>query len=177
MGVETTRVRKTMPASVLLVAMTIVLGLSDLGYLRVSGFGGAITIVHVPVILAAILDGPLVGGLVGLVFGTLTLLKFEPHDPFLHLVPRILLGVVAGLVFQFVREAMDGGARTSLAAAAAAVAGSLTNTLGVAAIAVTRGHYRIDELGSMVLLHGVIELAIALVLIVPSAVWLTLQRD
>ncbi len=169
--------RTAVPAWVLLIAMTIILGLSPLGYLRVAGLGEALTIVHLPVILAAILEGPLAGAGAGLVFGLLALSQFPPADPLVHLLPRILMGVVAGLTFQGLRQMLEGGAKTSLAALAAALAGSLTNTFGVCLLGVARGHFRSEEITFIVVVHGLVEAAIALLVLVPASVWLTHQKE
>ncbi|MDU3153068.1 MAG: ECF transporter S component, partial [Anaerococcus hydrogenalis] len=48
-------------------AITIVLGLTPMGYIPLGLIN--ITTMHIPVIIAAILEGPIVGGLVGFIFG------------------------------------------------------------------------------------------------------------
>ena len=51
-------------------AVAIVLGITRLGI--IPWFSGAsITIMHVPVVIAAVLEGPVVGLLVGLIFGAM----------------------------------------------------------------------------------------------------------
>ena len=108
------------------------------------------TLSHVPVILTAILLGPLAGSLMGFSFGLFSLLvwTFTPPSPLVAFaftpfyslgqfqgnawslvivfVPRILIGLVAGLVFAAAKK------RRKLEmplAAASGVLGSLMNTL------------------------------------------------
>ena len=57
----------------LLTALTILLGLTPLGYIP---FGVIrVTTLHIPTIIGAIVAGPLVGGLVGLSFGLFSLFQ------------------------------------------------------------------------------------------------------
>ncbi|MDF2566989.1 MAG: hypothetical protein K0R90_445 [Oscillospiraceae bacterium] len=117
-----------------------------LGYIPL-GFINATTI-HIPVIIGAILLGPKEGGFLGGVFGLTSLLKntFQPNltsfvfSPFysspdgsgsiwsliICLVPRILIGVVAGLVFNWIQRKDK---TKILACGISAILASLTNTV------------------------------------------------
>ncbi|MBC8570969.1 ECF transporter S component [Zongyangia hominis] len=130
----------------LLIALEVVLALTPLGFIPL-GFTKATTM-HIPVIIGAILLGPMQGGILGGVFGVCSLLTntFTPtatsfvFSPFFSLgdvggngwslvicfVPRILIGVVAGYLFRAIGK---GGKRQVLASAVSAVAASLTNTI------------------------------------------------
>lgn len=94
------------------------------------------TIIHITVIVATfvlgIKDGMIVGGIWGLVrmikaytlpASPLDLLLFT--NPLIALVPRILIGLTAGLVFQFFHKKGN----TKRGMVIGAVVGSLTNTL------------------------------------------------
>lgn len=83
-------------------AVSIVLSFTPLGYLPLGFF--SVTTMHIPVIIAAIIEGPLVGGIVGLIFGMTSLLKhlltpqpisFIFWNPLISVVPRILIGVLS----------------------------------------------------------------------------------
>ena len=50
-------------------AIAIILGATGLGMFPIPNLTGRATIMHVPVILAAVLEGPVVGGFTGLIFG------------------------------------------------------------------------------------------------------------
>lgn len=52
-------------------AIVIMLGLTPLGFIPLGVL--TITSLHIPVIIAGILEGPVVGGLVGLIFGFFSL--------------------------------------------------------------------------------------------------------
>ncbi|MDO5018023.1 MAG: ECF transporter S component [Lagierella massiliensis] len=92
----------------LLSAITIVFGLTPLGYIPLGLI--RITTLHIPTIIGAIICGPLIGGLVGLVFGLFSLftnltaptslLYFMFINPLVSVVPRVLIGVLTGLLFR-----------------------------------------------------------------------------
>jgi uncharacterized membrane protein len=85
-------------------AITILLGVTHWGF--IPWFGGiSLTIMHVPVIIAAILEGPVVGLGVGLIFGIFSMIQAavapsSPADvwftnPVLAVLPRLFIGPVA----------------------------------------------------------------------------------
>lgn len=89
-------------------ALIIVLGLTNLGF--IPWFSGAsITILHIPVIIAAVLEGLVPGIIVGAVFGIFSMIRaitspMGPLDPFfknplVSVLPRILFAVVAFFLF------------------------------------------------------------------------------
>jgi len=94
-------------------AIAIVLGATRLGFIPFV-LGMAITIMHVPVIIGAVMEGPLVGLAIGLLFGLFSLIwafigPTGPGDvffqnPLISVVPRIFIGLVACLVYRLVRE-------------------------------------------------------------------------
>ena len=55
-------------------AICVVLGVSGIGMIPVPNLTGRATIMHVPVILAAVLEGPLIGGFTGLIMGVYSLM-------------------------------------------------------------------------------------------------------
>lgn len=119
-------------------AIAIFLGVTGLGFIPVPNVAGHATILHVPAILGGVLEGPVVGVLVGGVFGvfswldaTLPLFK----DPLVAIVPRLFIGLVAAGAFAGLRRW-----NVSVAAATAGVLGSTANTVGVLAMAVARGY-------------------------------------
>lgn len=132
-------VRKIAVAGVLS-ATAVVLGLTRLGF--IPWFSGAsVTIMHVPVIVGAILEGPVVGFLIGLIFGVSSLLQAAlaptgPIDvffvnPLVSVLPRALVGPVSFLVYRLIRGSAERpvAIRAGFAVGAAAVGGSLTNTV------------------------------------------------
>lgn len=94
-------------------AVTILLGLTRWGF--IPWFGGiSLTIMHIPVIIGAILEGPLVGAGIGLIFGLFSMLQAaiapaSPSDvwftnPLLSILPRLFIGPIAWLVYHAFRK-------------------------------------------------------------------------
>src|SRR5690554_4057146 len=83
-------------------AVSIVLGISGLGLIPVPTAAGKVTIMHVPVILGAVLEGPLVGVLIGLIFGIFSFLQAANPifaDPLVAILPRLLIAVFAYMFY------------------------------------------------------------------------------
>ena len=83
-------------------AITIVLGLTPLGFIPLGVMNA--TTMHIPVIIAAILEGPIVGAAVGLIFGVSSMVKaftmplptsFVFWNPLIAVLPRVLIGIVS----------------------------------------------------------------------------------
>ncbi len=141
---------KLLSQMALLTALMLVLAFTPLGYIPL-GFMNATTM-HIPVILGACLLGPKMGGVLGGIFGVTSVIRatitpnitsfvftpfysFSPdfHGNWLSLVvailPRILIGVVAGYVFKALMKVTHGNQAASLPIAG--FLGSMTNTIGV----------------------------------------------
>ncbi len=122
----------------ILAAIIILLAFTPLGYLRIGLV--SITFLTVPVVIGGIVLGPLYGGLLGAVFGLTsfaqcfmgdafgaTLLNLNPAATLTAcLVPRILIGIVAGVLYRALRKLDWLGAGAFVLTA---VTGSLTNTV------------------------------------------------
>ena len=118
--------------------IAIFLGYTRLGFIPVPNVAGNATIMHVPAILGGALEGPVVGTIVGGIFGIFSFIQAEVpffRDPLVSILPRLFIGVVAWAVFASLRNVS-----LDLAAAAAGVLGSLTNTVGVLGMAVLLGY-------------------------------------
>ncbi|CDG02392.1 Putative uncharacterized protein [Clostridium chauvoei JF4335] len=92
---------------------------------------------HVPVIIGAILEGPIVGATVGLMFGLFsmyqnftapTLTSFVFYNPIVALVPRVLIGIVAYYIYKLLKNIIK---NKSVTIGISAVLATLTNTVGV----------------------------------------------
>ncbi|HHV71455.1 MAG TPA: ECF transporter S component [Clostridia bacterium] len=142
----------------LLVAIALVMGATGVGFIPVPTPAGAATTMHLPVILAGILEGPYVGSLVGLIFGLFTL-QFMP-DPLVVIVPRLFIGVTAYLVYRATKKNLG------LAAGLAALVGTLTNTVGVLGMAYLRGYYPLKAILTMAI-AVIPEALFAIVITVP----------
>lgn len=129
---------RTIAVAGILSAIAILLSLVPwLGYIPIGPI--TITTMHIPVIIAAILEGPFVGGFVGLIFGlssiytAATIFAGSPTavfflNPLVSVVPRILIGIVAYYVYSGIKKISN---NKSLSTVMGALAGTLTNTVGV----------------------------------------------
>ena len=153
--------------------------------LRIIGFPtiGPInaTTLHVPVILGAVLEGPLFGGILGLIMGITSMLSalLAPNlsSPFflrpeISILPRILIGLVAAGVYRGLAKKIN----RSWAAGIAAACGTLTNTILVVSLMTWRGAIgSVDSqvweaikaaMSVVVSVNGICELIIAIVITV-----------
>ena len=117
----------------MLSAISIILGLTGYGFVPLPL--AKATIMHVPVIIGAILEGPKVGILIGFMFGAFSLiqniispnlLSFAFLNPLVSVLPRVLIGLTAYYTYRLVKSKNE-----NLRIAAAAAVGSMTNTAGV----------------------------------------------
>jgi len=88
-------------------AIAIFLGVTRIGY--ITWGPASLTIMHIPVIIGAILEGPIVGLLIGLIFGVTSMIQAAvaptgPADviftnPLIAVLPRLFIGPVAWLIW------------------------------------------------------------------------------
>lgn len=113
-------------------AISIMLSMTPLGFIPIGPTNA--TIMHIPVIIGAIIEGPVVGITVGFIFGVTSLLKaltmptitsFAFVNPLVSVLPRMLIGIVAYYVYKltikFTKNVFVSGWITG-------VIGSLVNT-------------------------------------------------
>jgi len=134
-----------MTSMALFLAIEIILVVTPLGYIPIGPLNA--TTMHIPVIIAGIILGKKAGGELGFVFGLTSMIKatIQPgitsfcFSPFVTIgtisgnykslliafVPRILLGYLAGLIF----EIMKNKGRENSGVLAGALVGALTNTV------------------------------------------------
>lgn len=119
----------------ILTAIIILMSFTPLGYLHAGAI--EITFITIPVIIGAIVMGPLAGGILGGVFGLSSfiqcfgmsafgaaLLAINPAFTFiLCFVPRVLMGVLTGLIFKAFRK------KKFYAFLVPSICGALLNTL------------------------------------------------
>jgi uncharacterized membrane protein len=101
------KIRKIVIAGVL-GAISIFLGATRLGFIPYFS-GASLTIMHVPVIIGAVLEGPIVGVVIGFIFGIFSLIQAAiapqgPADvwfvnPLVSILPRLFIGPVSWLVY------------------------------------------------------------------------------
>lgn len=207
----------------LLGALIAALGFTPLGMVPVPTPAGAATILHIPVIIAALLEGPLFGAMVGFMFGAVSfwralvapsnpLAQVMFTDPVTAFLPRILIGVTTYYAFRAAgselyrrvicglsgllmwdlsyRVVFNAGwvrgvypvyfyffpvavvtayllfrllSGEGAPVIAGALAGSLTNTVGVLGLVTIRGILPPAAAGVVAVVHGLPEAAVAVV--------------
>jgi len=152
-----------------------VLAFTPLGLIPVPNISGSATSLHLPAIVAGILAGPVVGALVGLVLAiaswslySATFITLADGNLLVALLaaflPRILIGVLAYYAYRPLRR------RPALAAGVAGIVGTLTNTVGVLGIMYTLGAFPTELLVPILSMNVPIEIALALIIIIPVVV-------
>jgi uncharacterized membrane protein len=153
-------------------ALAIVLSFTPLGLIPVPNPTEAATSLHLPAIVAGILAGPIVGGLVGLVLAISSwflygavFTEFAGGNIIVALLaaflPRILIGVVAYYVYRPLRR------WPALAAGVAGVASTLINSVGVLGLLIWLGVLPVELLVPVFTMNVPIEIALALVVTIP----------
>ncbi len=154
-------------------ALAIVLSFTSLGLIPVPNPTEAATSLHLPAIVAGILSGPVVGGLVGLVLAisswyrySASFVAFADGNLLVALaaafLPRILIGVLAYYAYRLLRR------WPALAAGVAGLVGTLTNTFGVLGLLIWLGTLPVALLVPIFAMNVPIEIALALVVTVPT---------
>ena len=119
----------------MLSAVSIVLGMTPLGIIPLGPLG--VTTMHLPAIIGGILEGPVVGGVIGLIFGLVSLYKAVSGgtlmapifmNPLVSILPRILIGPATYYAFRGLEKLTK---KHALSIGVGAVAGTLINTAGV----------------------------------------------
>ena len=152
---------RTIAISGVLGAITIMLSVTGLGMIPMPSLAGRATIMHVPVILGAILEGPAVGAFTGFIFGLysfMTPVGAIPADPIVRILPRILIGITSYYTYVLFR-------RSSFGAVMAAIVGTLTNTIGYLGLATLIGYLPWAASLTVMVTQMPFELVLAAVLI------------
>ena len=169
----------------ILIAIMLVLAITPLGYLKVGAI--EITFMTIPVVIGAILLGPAAGAFLGGVFGLTSfiqcfgmsafgaaLLGINPFLTFLVcMVPRILMGYLAGVIFRVIYRHDK---TKILSFAASSLSGALLNTIlfvGMLMLSFGSSEYMMTMRGGLDLLaflaafvgvNGLVEAIVAFVL-------------
>ena len=128
----------------MLAAMIVILDVTGIGMLRL-GFGAAVTFFCLPVLIGVMTEGLFIGLLMGCAFGVISFVQAfsspEPlaplfMNPLVSVVPRLMIPIVAWLVLKALRPVSNvSEKKRAMVRAAAALAGSLTNTVLVLSMA------------------------------------------
>lgn len=135
----------------MLSAISIIMATTPIGYVPINPLVN-LTIMHIPVIIGAIMEGPLAGAFVGLIFGLTSMMRaftaptvtnFAFMNPMVSVIPRILIGVISyyayisiekmvrNITTKIGRESSKNKKIKTIPAAITGVIGTLVNTGGV----------------------------------------------
>jgi uncharacterized membrane protein len=135
-----TQAIRRMVVVAMLSAITVLMTFTTIGMITLPAPLPSVTLVHIPVILAALVEGPVAGLLVGLVFGVCSLisawesgvvgLNLFFRDPLVSVLPRLLIPLTAWGVYALWNKLIKKkGAADKAGAAVASAVGALTNTV------------------------------------------------
>jgi uncharacterized membrane protein len=155
-------------------AVAILLGVTRLGFIPVPTPAGHATIMHVPAILGGILEGPVVGALIGLIFGMFSFLNAAIPlfaDPLVAVLPRLFIGVTAAYTYVALVRV-----NKVLALIIAGAVGSATNTALVLGMGVIRGYLPAASFWPIAIGHGLPEVVLAAIIAVGLVLGLERMR-
>lgn len=165
----------------MLSSVCIILGITGYGFIPLPMIKA--TIMHIPVVIGAVLEGPVVGMVIGLMFGlfsifqnmtTPNILSFALLNPLVSVVPRVLVGLTAYYAYR-----LAAARNQAVGIGLGAAVGALTNTVGVlgmiyvlyaAEFAAARN---IDPatvfkvIGGIALMNGIPEAIVSVIITVP----------
>jgi len=147
-----------------LAAIAILLSLTPLGYVPVPTAAGHATTMHIPAIIGGIMEGWVVGSIIGTIFGlTSFFLATIPmfKDPLVAILPRIFIGITAALCYGGLKRLNE-----HIALIVAATVGTLTNTVLVLTMATARGYMAPAVSVGIGITHGIPEIIVAAIITV-----------
>lgn len=134
--------------------ISIMLSLTPLGFIPIGPVNA--TIMHIPAIIGAVIEGPLVGLSIGLIFGLTSIIRaftmptvtsFLMMNPIISILPRIAMGLVSFYIFAVIYKITN---KKKFSALITGIIGSLINTIGVlGAIYLIYGEKYIHAIGKI----------------------------
>jgi len=91
----------------ILAAVAILLGMTRIGFIPVPNPSGSATIMHIPAILAGVIEGPVSGLLVGGIFGIYSFVYATVpffKDPLVSILPRLFIGITPYFAYRLLRN-------------------------------------------------------------------------
>ena len=176
-----TKIQK-LTVDAILTALIAVLAFTPLGYLRIGAV--SITFISIPVVIGAIINGPVSGAFLGFVFGLTSFLQCFGLDAFatalfninpfyygiMCFIPRILMGLFCGLIFKALSKKCK---NSVISFGVTSLSGGILNTVlfvGALVLFFGRSDYMQQFgktlpaiIGALVTFNAVIEWAVCLV--------------
>ena len=143
----------------LLGAVAIALSMTPLGYIPIPFLANVnATTMHIPVIIASIVSGPLVGIMVGAIFGVSSFLRAtNPFfmNPVVAILPRLLIGVTSYYAYKWTKSSL-----------VTAIVGTLTNTIGVLSLIFAFGYLPLNVVLGIAGINGTTEVIVSSLIVV-----------
>lgn len=149
-----------------LAAIAILLGVTRLGFIPVPNASGNATIMHVPAIIGGIMEGPVVGGIIGTIFGIFSFLQATTplfKDPLVAILPRIFIGITAYFTYAGLKKAK---VNEYISLVVAGLVGTFTNTFLVLGMAVLRKYLTAQVALTVIVTNALFEAVVATIITV-----------
>jgi len=149
-----------------LAAIAILLGVTRLGFIPVPNASGNATIMHVPAIIGGIMEGPVVGGIIGTIFGIFSFLQATTplfKDPLVAILPRIFIGITAFYAYAGLKKAK---VNEYISLVVAGLVGTFTNTFLVLGMAVLRKYLTAQVALTVIVTNALFEAVVATIITV-----------
>ena len=149
-----------------LAAIAILLGVTRLGFIPVPNATGNATIMHVPAIIGGIMEGPVVGGIIGTIFGIFSFLQATTplfKDPLVAILPRIFIGITAYFTYAGLKKAK---VNEYISLIVAGLVGTFTNTFLVLGMAVLRKYLTAQVALTVIVTNALFEAVVATIITV-----------
>ncbi|AOY75155.1 ECF transporter S component [Clostridium formicaceticum] len=144
---------KKMAVAGMLGGFSVALSMTPIGYIPIPFLGINATTMHIPVIIGAILGGPMIGTFVGIIFGVSSLLRATTPffaDPLVAILPRLLIGIMSYYTYKLSKNAI-----------VPAVVGTATNTVGVMTMIYLRGYLPLEAVLGIAAINGTAEVVVS----------------
>ncbi len=158
-----------------LILFSVIMGTTSLGFIPMPTAAKSATIMHLPTIVASLLEGWPIGVVVGTVFGITSMYAAQSpmaSDPLVAIVPRMAIGLTSYATYMALSGRGD-----YLRLGASAVIGTLTNTVLFLGFSVLQGYMALDVAISIAITHGGPEVLVAIVIVIPSVIVLRKARS
>ncbi|SET81124.1 Uncharacterized membrane protein [Natronincola peptidivorans] len=144
---------RKMAVAGMLGGFSVALSMTPIGYIPIPFLGINATTMHIPVIIGAILGGPMVGTFVGMIFGVSSFLRATTPffaDPLIAILPRLLIGIMSFYTYRLFKNSI-----------AAAIVGTATNTIGVLTMIYLRGYLPLEAVLGIAAINGTTEIIVS----------------
>lgn len=144
---------KQMAIAGMLGGVSIALSMTPIGYIPIPFLGINATTMHIPVIIGAILGGPVIGTFVGMIFGISSLLRATTPffaDPRVAILPRLLIGISSYYTYKLSKSSI-----------LAAIIGTAANTLGVLSMVYFLGYLPLEVVLGIAGVNGIAEIVVS----------------